>query len=108
MLQGDREAELGLHVTPFCDRRTVVVSASQLRFVGMFLEPMLPHVGWAVGGRLCRSLRTGLAATVAHWTEHAARVAAHSAHPHRASLAQPPPPQAGAPEPAVLALAAPT
>ena len=55
--QGDREAALGMSVTPFCDRRSVVVSTSQLRFVGMFLEPMLLHVCWALSPRLCARLR---------------------------------------------------
>ncbi len=69
-LQGDTEAQLGLSVTPFCDRRTVVVSATQLRFVDMFLRPLLPHLTWAVGGALSRQLEAGLAQTVEHWTEH--------------------------------------
>jgi len=69
-LQGDTEAQLGLSVTPFCDRRTVVVSATQLRFVDMFLRPLLPHLTWAIGGALSRQLEAGLAQTVEHWTEH--------------------------------------
>ena len=68
--QGDTEERLGLSVTPFCDRRTVVVSALQLRFIDMFLRPLLPHVSWAVGSALGRDLAAGLARTTAHWTEH--------------------------------------
>ena len=70
LLQGDTEARLGLSVTPFCDRRTVVVSTMQLRFVDMFLRPLLPHLTWAVGTALSQELTAGLAHTVAHWTEH--------------------------------------
>lgn len=47
-VQGDRERRLGLPVTPACDRDTVVVSTSQLRFIDMFLRPLLvqvrPHI----------------------------------------------------------------
>ena len=64
------EARLGLSVTPFCDRRTVVVSTMQLRFVDMFLRPLLPHLTWAVGTALSQQLAAGLAHTSAHWTEH--------------------------------------
>lgn len=44
LLQGDRERQLGLPVTPACDRATVVVSTSQLRFIDMFLRPLLEQV----------------------------------------------------------------
>ena len=72
-LQGDTEARLGLPVTPFCDRRTVVVSTLQLRFIDMFLRPLMPHVSWAVGSALGQDLQAGLAHTVEHWTEHRCR-----------------------------------
>ena len=42
--QGDREQAMGLPVTPVCDRATVVVSTSQLRFIDMFLRPLLQQV----------------------------------------------------------------
>ncbi len=35
---------MGLKVTPACDRETVVVSTSQLRFISMFLRPLLEQV----------------------------------------------------------------
>ncbi len=40
-MQGDREREMGVEVTPFCDRTTVVVATSQLKFINMFLRPLL-------------------------------------------------------------------
>lgn len=43
-MQGDRERRLGLPVTAACDRNTVVVSTSQLRFIDMFLRPLLQQV----------------------------------------------------------------
>ena len=85
--------ELGLSVSPFCDRCTVVVSTSQLRFVDMFLEPLLLHMSWAVGKEMHETLRNGLALTVAHWKEHEGRAAAHRVHPHLATLAHLTPPE---------------
>lgn len=32
---------MGVAVTPFCDRNTVVVATSQLKFISMFLRPQL-------------------------------------------------------------------
>lgn len=77
---------MGLSVTPFCDRCSVVVSTSQLRFIDMFLKPLLAHVKWAAGTQMHESLKEGLALTVAHWTEHEVMVTARAAHPHRATL----------------------
>ena len=104
-VQGDEELRAGLSVTPFCDRRRVVVSASQLRFIDTFLRPLLLTLAWATGPAVAAALNAGLARTVAHWTEHARRVAARSAHPHLADLSYAEPAPVPAPCPP-LALAA--
>jgi len=38
--QGDEEAKLQLPVTPMCDRRSVIVSTNQLRFIQFLLKVM--------------------------------------------------------------------
>ena len=37
-MQGDEEAKLQLPVTPMCDRRSVIVSTNQLRFIQFLLK----------------------------------------------------------------------
>ena len=38
--QGDRERDLGLNISPLCDRNTVVFSKSQIGFIDMFILPI--------------------------------------------------------------------
>lgn len=40
-LQGDKEAEAGLPVTPFCNRRNVNLPRAQTGFIATFLAPAL-------------------------------------------------------------------
>lgn len=37
-VQGDEEEKLHLPVTPMCDRRSVIVSTNQLRFIQFLLK----------------------------------------------------------------------
>ena len=42
-LQGDAEAQRQLPVTPMCDRKSVIVSSNQLRFIQYLLKVILLH-----------------------------------------------------------------
>eukprot|EP00499_Haloplacidia_sp_CaronLabIsolate_P003020 CAMPEP_0196790036 /NCGR_PEP_ID=MMETSP1104-20130614/27588_1 /TAXON_ID=33652 /ORGANISM="Cafeteria sp., Strain Caron Lab Isolate" /LENGTH=448 /DNA_ID=CAMNT_0042160401 /DNA_START=1 /DNA_END=1347 /DNA_ORIENTATION=+ len=42
--QGDRERELGLNVSPLCDRTAVKLPKSQLGFIGFLVKPMFEHL----------------------------------------------------------------
>lgn len=44
---------MGVAVTPFCDRNTVVVATSQLKFISMFLRPQLSSMEVCRRGSSC-------------------------------------------------------
>lgn len=66
--QGDREADLGLPITPACDRSTISVPKSQRNFITLFLKPTLesmrPLCSWFVSMAL-----QNLEITYKEWSE---------------------------------------
>jgi len=73
--QGDLERSMGVAVTPFCDRGTVVVATSQLKFISMFLRPQLSSMQGIVGDALMHDLLRHLALTEAYWKSQEAKAA---------------------------------
>ncbi|VEL33298.1 unnamed protein product [Protopolystoma xenopodis] len=43
--KGDREREMGLQISPLCDRNTVMVPKSQLGFIDFIVEPSFNLLG---------------------------------------------------------------
>lgn len=73
LAQGDCEKRKGISVTPFCDRTTVVVATNQLKFIDMFLRPLLTKLEGVVGEDLMEQLLSNLTATVEYWQQQEAR-----------------------------------
>lgn len=73
LAQGDCEKHKGIAVTPFCDRSRVVVATNQLKFIGMFLRPLLEDMEGLIGDDLMEQLLCNLAATVEYWQQQEIR-----------------------------------
>lgn len=68
--QGDEEAKLQLPVTPMCDRRSVIVSTNQLRFIQFLLKPTLQVCRPILGAAFHDMILQHLSQTEVHWNEH--------------------------------------
>ncbi|KAK2144659.1 hypothetical protein LSH36_739g01001 [Paralvinella palmiformis] len=44
-LQGDREADLGLPISPLCDRKTTMIAESQIGFIDFIVDPSFQVMG---------------------------------------------------------------
>jgi len=62
-LQGDKEKEMGLPISPLCDRDTVNVQESQINFIKFVIQPtfellgrIIPRVNEEVGPRVDNTL----------------------------------------------------
>lgn len=66
MLQGKREAERGLPVSPFCDRSRICMPVAQKGFINTFLKPTLLAFGSAFPSFL-REAAPCLEETIARW-----------------------------------------
>ncbi|KAK9824073.1 hypothetical protein WJX72_007537 [[Myrmecia] bisecta] len=80
--QGDTEASLGMDVTPMCDRRSVVVSTNQLRFIQWFLRPTMEECRTVTGDAFFEAAMRSLEETERHWQEHEKLALEGKANPH--------------------------
>merc|ERR1719231_2171739 len=76
--QGDREAELGIPVSPFMDRHKMPLSATivncQIGFINVLVRPLLAERAGFLGDAAERDLILTLDATLRLWETQGAKV----------------------------------